>query len=96
MLDKKQKINKIKQAKKVNNKPASIKKTGVVNYKSVYLRTNAGREFPPIAELPVVYKNDQVTILQTIKGSKGQMWYYVRVMKKNAFGFIMAKYVDVK
>lgn len=71
------------------------KATGVVNYKAVYVRKWAGKEYDPLVSVPIVYQNDTVDICDKIKDNQKQEWYYAQV-KPNIYGFIMAQYINLK
>ena len=71
------------------------KATGVVNYKAVYVRKWAGKEYDPLVSVPIVYQNDTVDICDKIKDNQKQEWYYAQI-KPNIYGFIMAQYINLK
>ena len=80
---------KIKQNKK--QKPVY----GVVNTKSLYVREGVGKEYNPLRSVPVITENEEVEILDTIKGTDDTDWYHIK-MKDDIYGYVKAEYIIKK
>lgn len=89
---KKQIIIPLNTSEKINS---TKKATGVVNYKSIYVRKWAGKEYEPLTSVPIIHQNDKIDICDMIKDTKNQNWYFAQV-KPNIYGFVMAQYIDLK
>ena len=64
----------------------------VYNCKLLNVRSWAGTENPNIKSYPRLAAGNKVDVCDTIKDSKGNKWYYVRIEKKY-YGFVRAKYI---
>lgn len=85
------KVEKEQQTRKVTlNKTKQA--DGIVTAEALYVRQWAGSENNPLVSVPVVNKGKKVEIYDTIKDSKGNDWYYIKVNGK--FGFSSAKYIN--
>lgn len=78
---------------KVENKLNNTKKfTGKVIATTLNVREYAGTEYNKIKSYPTLKKGDLVSVCDTVKDSKKDNWYYVKIANKY-FGFVSSKYV---
>ena len=64
----------------------------VVNASKLNVRSWAGTENPNIKKYPLLKRGDLVDVCDTIKDSKDEDWYYVRIANKY-YGFVCAEYI---
>ena len=77
---------------KLNKEP---KQVGIVKANSLYVRTWAGTENPTLKSIPVIAKNTEIEICDTLKDKNNNLWYYIRINKKT-YGFVSAKWIETK
>lgn len=72
----------------------TVKWTGkVYDCGALNVRTWAGLENPNIKTYPTIKAGTKVEVCDTVKDSKGNPWYYVRIAGKK-YGFVSAKYIE--
>ena len=76
-----------KQISKVRKFVGRVTATGYLN-----VRSWAGTDNPNIKKYPKLKHNDLVDVCDTIKDSKNEDWYYVRIANKY-YGFVCAEYI---
>lgn len=86
--------------KKDNSGSVAINKSpkfkGIVTAESLSVRTWAGTEHAHIKSKPYIKKGTRVEICDTIKDSKGDPWYYIRIKRfarGYVHGFVSAKHI---
>lgn len=65
---------------------------GKVTASELNVRSWAGVEYPQIKSYPILKKGNLIDVCDTIKGSDGDQWHFVRIAN-SIFGFVCAKYV---
>ena len=57
------------------------------------VRRWAGKEYPNLVTVPVLYKGEEVEICDEIAADDGNPWYYVRIHGE-IYGFVSAAYIE--
>lgn len=70
------------------------RKYGIVNTKSLYVRSGAGKEYNSLTAMPVIEQNQKVEILNIITEKDGEKWYWVRI-KNNIYGYVKAQFITL-
>ena len=65
---------------------------GKVTANKLNVRSWAGTENKNIKAYPYLYKNNMVDVCDTLKDSKGNKWYYIKIAKKY-YGFVSSAYI---
>lgn len=65
---------------------------GQITASQLYFRSWAGITNKPLSKKPILKKNEQVEICDSILASNKTLWYYIK--NNNIYGFVSAKYVQ--
>jgi hypothetical protein len=74
---------------KLNTEPKWV---GASKVNGLNVRSYAGTEYPNIKSYPNLDKGNLVDVCDTIKDTKGNKWYYIRIAGK-IYGFVRSKYI---
>lgn len=66
---------------------------GQVTATELNVRSWAGTEFPNIRKWPILKRGNFIDVCDTLKDSKGYIWYYVRINGK-FYGFVHSRYIE--
>jgi hypothetical protein len=65
---------------------------GKVTADSLNVRVWAGTENAKLKSVPTIKKGTKIAVCDSIKDSKGNKWYYIRI-KPSTYGFVYGKYI---
>lgn len=65
-----------------------------VTANALYVRSWAGIEFNALKSIPIIYKDKNVQICDSIQASNGTTWYYIKIDNK-IYGFVNYRYVEI-
>jgi hypothetical protein len=78
---------------KTNKTMSKTKKwDGKVTADSLNVRVWAGTENAKLKSVPTIKKGTKIAVCDSIKDSKGNKWYYIRI-KPSTYGFVYGKYI---
>lgn len=82
-----------KNTSTVSKAPSKVRKfVGKVNRNNSPVRKNPGNNYVQLISYPKLNKDNLIDVCDTVKGSDGKNWYYIRIANKY-YGYIYSRYV---
>lgn len=82
-----------KNTSTVSKAPSKVRKfVGKVNRNNSPVRKNPGNNYAQLISYPKLNKDNLIDVCDTVKGSDGKNWYYIRIANKY-YGYIYSRYV---
>lgn len=76
------------------NYNTSPKKYGVVTTNALNVRKGPGTNYSNISAYPILNRDNAVDVCDMVKGTDGQIWYYIRIAGKH-YGFVNSSWLQV-
>lgn len=82
-----------KTSSTISKAPSKVRKfVGKVNRNNSPVRKNPGNNYAQLISYPKLNKDNLIDVCDTVKGSDGKNWYYIRIANKY-YGYIYSRYV---